>query len=605
MEEKKRDTPLPSPEESQEVVSEQAVQVQEILQLLGHTISALKLFPSDHATVKKFAGEFWERLKKYLDENWKLEIGIEENAFTLEGQVVYQETQPMKSLPFLFFKDGMQMLFFYKDLDREELQVFLETIRKDAQLPPEESDIVLSLWEKDFANIRYLAPDDYLESKIGAGKGKISPDVDKSRLRTGRIELTAEDKADLEKSNPSDAFPIGGPRALQPETMSAPQETEDDSTETGALDAKELAEIETMLQLNRKISTEEEFVNVVLEILYLEERPEQFTALLEVLGKHHQGLVQKGDFASDYLLLNQIQDLKGIFSPDNGKARQLEKFLKNSCDENAVRALKKALLKGQVSDYSLFFEYLNFYGWTAVTLVAELFEKREDQIFRERAVEYLAVKGQEHLHALTALAQDSKPALTKTIISILGRVDDKKILPHLAQFTNSKSSAIKAEAIRVLGKFADETANKILLGFFADADPQTRQAAVSNLQFLGDKDRATIQSLLQSLRRKDFSKKKREEKKAILCFLVKSQNPDDIRILANSLGKAGIFMSASQVETRLCAVEALERANTSQARESLKSLAKARNKKVRQAAEAALHKLSTSPPQRQAEENKE
>jgi len=578
---------------SGEVQSGQVTQVQEVLQLLGHTVSAMKLFPSDHGTVKKFVGELWERLKRYLEENWKLEVGIQENSFTFEGQVVYQETQPMKSLPFLFFKDGMQMLFFYKDMDKDELQGFLETIRKDAQLPPEESDLVLSLWERDFANIRYFAPDDYLESKIGAGKERISPDVDKTGLRTGRIELTSEDRAILEKSSREEAPLITGRRAHQPEPGLAPPQAEDESTEIGALDEKEHAEIEAMLQLNRKISTEEEFINVVLEILYLEERPDQFSASLEVLGRHREGLIQKGDFASDYLLLSQVQDLRGAYTPDDKRARQLEKFLISSCDENTILALKKALQKGQLADYSLFFDYLNLFGWTAAPLVAELFETKEDRAFRELAAAYLEEKGREHLHALTALAHDSRPALTKTIICILGRIPDKKALHHLAPFTNSKNSAIKTEAIRVLGQFSDEIANKILLSFLNDGEAPIRLAAALNLRFLGKRDRPTIESLLQLLRQKSFSNKNHDEKRAILSFLAKSQNPVDICIMSNALRKTGIFAKAGRVDTCLCAIEVFEQTNTSQARDALKALTKARNKRVRQAAGAALSNLST------------
>lgn len=112
----------------------QVDKVKEILHCLVNAVSAAKIFPSDHQTVSNFLSDLHDRLKRFLDENWKLELGIEEHAFTFGEKKVYEDPHPVKSLPFFFFKDGMQMLYFYKGVEKEELKGFLETIKKVAQL---------------------------------------------------------------------------------------------------------------------------------------------------------------------------------------------------------------------------------------------------------------------------------------------------------------------------------------------------------------------------------------------------------------------------------------------------------------------------------------
>jgi len=600
----KPELPLESPgEETPGGSPEQLAQVQEILQLLGHTASAMKLFPSDHASVKKFVDDLWDKLKAYLNTHWKLEIGIQENAFTFEGNVVYQDLNPMKSLPSLFCKDGMQMLFFYRDLDREELQSFLEVIRRDSQLPAEESDIVLSLWEKDLANIRYFAPDDFLESKIGAGRAKITIEVDRREFRTGKIELTPEDIEAIEKGrSAAESSPGNVPPFSAPESAAFPTD-EEDSPRFGTLDDRESAEIENMLHLNRKVSTEEEFINVLLEILYLEERPEQFAATLEILKKHHKALVQRGDLASDYLLLTQVDDLRGVYSPDDERARKLEKFQKTAGSIETVQALKKSVKKESIPDFPFFFEYLELLGGNTIPLVAELYETSADLRFRETAADFLEKNGKENLPLLVALANDSKPALTKIIIAILSRLDTKKALHHFAQFTNFKSPAIKLEAAHALGKFPTETANKILLGFLNDDDSRVRLEAATRLHVLPERDQADIENLLHLASSKAFDKKDKEEKSALLFFLIRNQTHEVIRFFGTLLKKSGLFMSAAQVETRVCAIEALEKAKSHSAIGILQKVARSGNKRIRQASQAALNRISGSTqPERQKSE---
>ena len=140
--------------------------VREILQTLANAVSAMKIFPVEHATVRNFVEELSRKLKTFLSDNEKLEIGIEEHDFTYAGQRVFRDELNIKSLPFFFFKDGMQKLFFYDGLDRDEVADFLNLIKQESRKPPEDADIVNALWERDLANVQYYAPDDFLENRI-------------------------------------------------------------------------------------------------------------------------------------------------------------------------------------------------------------------------------------------------------------------------------------------------------------------------------------------------------------------------------------------------------------------------------------------------------
>ncbi len=84
--------------------------VREIMLTLANTISAMKIFPSEHATVLNFVEELAKRTSAFLGAYGKLEIDIEEFVFTFMGKPVYRDELSIKSLPFFFFKDFQSFL---------------------------------------------------------------------------------------------------------------------------------------------------------------------------------------------------------------------------------------------------------------------------------------------------------------------------------------------------------------------------------------------------------------------------------------------------------------------------------------------------------------
>ncbi|MBN2207293.1 MAG: hypothetical protein JW742_07800, partial [Candidatus Aminicenantes bacterium] len=143
-----------------------ADKVGDIFKLMAQTVSAIKIFSFTHATVQRMLDDLCRRFKSLLEEHGAIEVAIQERSFLFDGEIVYTDDHPQRSLPFFFYKDGLQMLFFYPGLDRTEIVEFLEIIRRESFRPPDEADIVNALWEREFGNIQYFAPDDFLESRV-------------------------------------------------------------------------------------------------------------------------------------------------------------------------------------------------------------------------------------------------------------------------------------------------------------------------------------------------------------------------------------------------------------------------------------------------------
>ena len=103
--------------------------VKDLLHYLANTVSAMKIFPTDHATVLNFVDQLTAKFTAFLAAHQKLQVAIEEFSFVYEGKPVYTDEVAIKSLPFFFFKDGLHILYFYEGLDRPEVLEFLEMVK--------------------------------------------------------------------------------------------------------------------------------------------------------------------------------------------------------------------------------------------------------------------------------------------------------------------------------------------------------------------------------------------------------------------------------------------------------------------------------------------
>jgi len=557
-------------------------EVKQILQLLSSAVSAAKLFPPDHQTVAGLLSTLHGQLKSFLEANWKLELGVEEYAFTFEGQCVYSDPHPVRSLPFFFFKDGMQMLYFYRGVELEEIKEFLTTIRLVSLQPPEESDIVSALWERDLANVRYIAPDDFLESKIGVGRPPLGIQVNPEELHRGRIDLTPEDLASMRdrlfSGRASNEASPGADNGWMPDIgpLLAPSGEE------------EMKEIESLLLSNRRLSPPEEYLNLIIEILYHEDRPDQFPPIAEALKQDYQDALEKLDFTRAARLLKALREVEDVFhKQDKNKAEFLRGLIQGLTQETALAGLQHSLDPGSLEEKGPLLNYLKLAGSGAARILGDLFEHWPDPGLRRQVSDILHEIGQNESEALMRLAQETRPDLTKEIISLLGRTGSKRLVPFLAGFFNSRHASVKLEAIRALGASQDPAADRVLFGFVSADDQAVRAAALRALK--ASPDSLFLSPILRLASEKSFPKRGPEEIAAFLDFLGRSNSRDALSFLRRILLRPTLVSRPKQIEIRLCAVSALARMELPEAREVLRAGAGRRHKKIREACLRALH----------------
>jgi hypothetical protein len=557
-----------------------------VLRYFDSAFSLIKIYPPDNNSVRKSSDSFYERITEFLDEYEKLVVIVEEFSFSYKGETVFQDEEKQNSLSFFFFKDGMREITFHKGLDKRELKDFLALIREESALPLEDSDIVNSLWAKDFAHIRYFAIDEFLDLDIGKGGERSTTDI--KEFSKGSIDLTPEDKIELYKRS------IALGLQLNPD-----HEDEDDKNlenfnlpyHVAAAVQGETPELKSLLLENREIPSMVAMVNLLFEILFLEERHDQFSATLNVLYQCYKEVVHKSNFTLACLILARIQELKGML-PDESeeKEKSLEVILQKTRDESFIASLKELFLGGHIKDYDSFFQYLTFLTPNSIPLVGDIWEHSKDPFLLQKASTFLQEIALQNVAPVAKIATKDRVTLTKEVVAILGRIGGKQILPYLISFSDYQHKAIRLEIIHAMSKIKDKATSVVLIKFLSDKDGEVRTRAAMNLKYRGDK--TTLNHVIQLAQEKDFASKSKLEKKALLNFLASTKNGEVSALLHSMLKKWSILSTSKQNETRLCAVSALETMATPEAVDIIKEGTKMRNKTIRNACSLALRKIA-------------
>jgi HEAT repeat protein len=575
----------------------------EVLNLFAKVFASMRIYPTENPTVKSLMNTFSEKMQEFLVEEEELKLIVDEFSIISMEETIFQDRQKKASLPFLFFKDGIRELAFYKGLDKEELQDFLKVIRNNADLPPDESDIVNSLWIKDLPHIRYFAVDEFLDSEIGEKGGEGGEEeggggeeeefrfnIDKDELTKGKIKLASNDRKELRKRsialglNSTDTKEKAEDNKIGLEDISLPFQM---SSGSGG----DCPSIASMISEHRTTPPMTEMVTLLFEILYMEDRIDAFASILNILDQFYKEVVYKSLFALASLILLRLQELADLFSGQFAEKKELlEKTLQNIRSESSLAYLKKLYMNDQIADFDSFFRYLKLLGPSTVPLMADIWEETDDPIVRLKASNLLYDLGKKDLASLFTVTQEHRVPLTKEVLEILGKIGNTNALPFLKKFARHGNKEVRLSVIHALGTIQDERTNAVLTEFLSDRDGEVSTRAAMSLKYC--KDQTTTARLIQIVAQKNFKERLKKEKKALLEYLAQTQSQEVSALFRSIIKKWSLFNKSKQNETRLCAIPALEKMANPEAKRILEEGAKSRNKTIRMTCSLSLRKIA-------------
>jgi hypothetical protein len=533
----------------------QAREVTEIIHLWIKTFGLMKIFAPDHTNVRKFTSQLYQKLKSFIERHSFLEIGVKEFSFLFEGQPVYTDDQS-GSLPFFFYKDGMASLFFHKELSLKEFKEFLEITDRESNLPPEESDIVSAFWERDFVNVRYFAPDEYLESQIGLEVDVKEYEIDREALYSGRVELLPEDKEALRQGQgllqsilPTDYESDGA--------ETDPSSAEEDISETFSfLSERENQVLVHRLQSNRTASPDQELTSLLLELLYLEEEPVKLAQTLEALQECLGTLLDKEDYSQADVIVTALDELIQDPEPDDQDIQALlTRFRQDLTERSRQIDVTSAAAQGNVSCLESLLSYLEHVGPDMLPLVGRISVEVSSPPLQVKTREVLRILGDSSPGDLLDIVQKNHPELALEILEILPNQNSPGVAAKIANLLNWSQPRIRKAAIQALGRLSGPISAKFLAVCLQDGDEDIRTSAIENL--VGNPDESARVRVMTLAGDKSFHQKSAAERESVLRYLAESAHSESDKALVTFVRKVGRWKRTRKVETADLAISAL------------------------------------------------
>lgn len=577
----------PTAEQPSTLESTTLQQGKDLVTWLIKTFSQIKLYSFDHPNVRQFIETLSEKFGAFFAQNPVLELEITDTAFLLEDKKVHEETQLIRSLPFLFYKDGVTRLSFHEGLTQEELIQFFQLLEKISHLPPEESDIVVSLWEMDFPHIDYLAPDEFLETKIGQETSVAPYEISPESFQEGVIRLTPEDQAawqkylsrqtDTQEGRPLSVELLGEEELLPPASKFQ-------------LRLEESERLETLIQKHRELSQEEETIHLLVETIYLEEKIQPFTQVLQSLSSLIEETLAGGKITVAAHALDHLLDLEKEFRKTQPeKLLYLEETQRRLKEERIIPLLGEGLKKMTTLDYESLFHILEFTGPASLSLLGYLIDTYPERRFQELACGFIQKIGTQNLPLLVEIADDRRERITLTILRTIAASNDPRKLSYLARFLRSHNQRIQLEAINLLSSLPEPKAAKLLLPFLDDSLIEVRQQAARALMRLHQP--SVEEDILSRIQDKSFLRRSLTEKKALFSYLFRLNTPKSRNFLKGLLKKPWWWSPAARINPALWLLETLKEEDRLEVENFLNDVGFIRNRKIRRVLQALKNKL--------------
>ncbi len=555
-----------------------------LLLLTAKTLKSIKVYPVNSPVIKGQKELLNKEFQSYLATNDVLTIKIAESALKVDDQVIYEGGNRSNNLAFLLYRDGLREISFYEGLTPEELNGFLGALAENWQ-GSEETDVVSSLWERDFHHISYVAIDELFADLLEPGEVdsetpfKPSPEV-ASPVSSGRIALQEED---VKQSS-------GLPRWAG--------EGMDTSLEMGSpllLDDKDLRKIKEIVEEDgRNFNPPREFAQALFDLLVLEDEPEKYTSILQVLERFLSELISNAEFGTAcqiFFALNEIQDSSSL---QPAKYRILvETVLKMARSPESIEKIRRLLRRGAIGSGDDLLKYTSFLGASSTPILIDLLMRRENQEMPPKVCDLLVEFGRESVDYLGEWVSDSRTQLVKQIVSILGQVGGKAI-PYLERCLHHPDTDVRRETVRALSQIGEIAVNPLLSKFLLDPNPAVR---ILTAKGFGDPDPEAVEFVCRLIHQKEFRKRGIRERKALVDILRKAGSENAVATLGNSLHQRSWFRRGDSNEFKAYVVLALASIATESARKTLVEGTRMRNRKVRNACKTALQRVGETNPE--------
>jgi len=536
-------------------------------------IKAHRLYPTGNPQVTAFLQDLIAPCRRYLAEFGPFTMTISESGLSCSGKALYSNADWKSSIPFLLYNDGLRQLRLLEGLEDWEVQRLVEVIDKRSETNLEEDDLIILLWEQDFAHIDYVAIDDFLDDT-----GLPIPDS-AEQLRSRLLhrqsvagEGTNDDGESLESA------PLAPPSPVSEQTVNDP--------------ARYILTPEELQTLQEEIAAEQaptfilDCAEIIFDILPQVTEADSRQDAVNILLRIADGMITLGDFTRASELLRQVS----AAASSDSSGIDLREFLSEAAVPHRIERIGRLLEGADSALIETARPYLLLLPAEAVPRLLQLLKESRSARVRRMLCDVLPIIGRDAVEVFLPELSDARWYVVRNIAYILGCIGDGRATPKLIPLLSHSEPRIRREAAQALGLLGGAQAVAALGKALTDADDVTRCIAACSLGKIGSA--TALAHLLDAVQSWGFSQKDSGEIKTFFNGIGMTQSDRALPVLEQCLKRRTLFGGKRQEIIRQGAAEALALIGTPRAEGLLTAGRQSKNTAIHHACLQALKMLT-------------
>jgi hypothetical protein len=548
----------------------------ELLTFLVRTLKTMFLYPQNNPIPSEFRNSLFEKFTRFLDEYEELKLVADQGKLLLQGEVVHEDTGHEEGIALAMYRDGIREMVFKEGLSAEELRNFLEAIKCSLQGETAEDDLVTLLWERDFLHIRYTVIEQasdlpepiLLESATVEDFEKIYYSevslTDQSPLSTERLGLEVSELVSAEIAN-----------LLK---------------NMGSFQKEELAEINSLLQVERFYRRQAEVITLLFEIIYQEEQLAGFSETLGLVQKVSDQFLAGRRFDLAVELLRQLKKAQEYYlGRSDSRAEKLRLAVERLGEKEQFSKLTEMLNHEKQLPAEQVYQYLVLLSPLVIPSLIQMLGELKTFASRKLLCQVLEFYAHNQLEQVAKGILDKRWYVVRNLAMVLGRTKDPRILSHLKRTLKHSDFRVRKESILALSRLNTREANLLLIESLSDPDRKIRLSATRVLA--AAREKVAFLPLWKQITAKDFIERGEDEIKETFQALVLVDQEESLKYILEYLRKFHLWQRGRHLECKLLALEALEKSSSPNLSSCFEKITSLRNRAVSNTARRILQLL--------------
>jgi hypothetical protein len=524
-----------------------------LIQSFLHTMKAYRLYEASHPMLTKYLDRLQKDFDHYFDEFDSFILQVGEHQLFYRRKIVYESQDIKESLAFLFFKDGIREIQFFRGVDFTEVVDFLSIVRKADSINRMEDDLVTLFWEKDFSHVAIATIDEFLEegaNLVPATVEDLSMGLEyKGVEEAGTKEIDQEEEKEethsLEVRNLRQALNLSPDQPL----IQACQLTPD---ETGEITHKAQRE------------QEPEYLYVLLDnlieiLLHLGEDMDAYENMISFFERTIESILEQKKLEKGVDILNNLNNAVEAIALKDKQIFAIRRIVETFSNERPIELLGKVMNGNGDVESELILQYLGLLTKQATEPLCHLLSTLDSGKWRKVVCDRLAELCREDIQPLSKFLSDRNLSLVYQILYVLGKIGHPSTVKYLKRLTIHQDPKVREETLQALTKLGGK-GRDLIPKFLKDPVAVIRGKASLSLARVARSE--AVKPLTDIILSEDFYKRDFNEKASFFRALGETGSKEVIPLLEKIAKKRRWFQKTKWNEMRLCATNTLKNIET-------------------------------------------